>query len=208
MRQAYSSTQGRDLRWLAWSSANLLLLLLIWIPASALGGIWAWALAGGQLIMFYLLGWYGLRQQAVFLPPAEASPRKYERSGMTDAAQSEIGARLTRRLLEQRDFLEPDLKLGELADRIGTSPQLLSQYFNEALGQSFFDYVNAQRVAEVQRMLALPEHAESILLDLAHAAGFNSKTTFNGAFKKVSGLSPSAWRKAHVTRPAPSFPAR
>jgi AraC-like DNA-binding protein len=147
-----------------------------------------------------------LRQQAVFLPPAEAPARKYERSGMTDAAQSEIGARLARRLLQQRDFLEPDLKLGELAERIGTSPQLLSQYFNDVLGQTFFDYVNAQRVAEVQRMMALPEHADSNLLELAHGAGFNSKTTFNGAFKKVSGLSPSAWRKAHLTRPGPSSP--
>ena len=62
-----------------------------------------------------------------------------------------------------------------------------------ALQQNFFDYINSQRVAEVQRQLSNAVSATAIL-DLALAAGFNSKSTFNAAFRKHSGMTPSAWR--------------
>ena len=46
----------------------LVLLLLLWGPASVLGGAWTWLLLLGQLAMFYLLGWYGLRQRSARMP--------------------------------------------------------------------------------------------------------------------------------------------
>lgn len=227
----FSATAGRDLRWLQWSSLTLGLLLLLWIPAGALGGGWALVLGLGRLAMLLTLGWYGLHQQRVFLPAVEAEPApgpvtaqpslaadepapapvaeaseaelKYARSGMTEAAQGLIAARLARRMGEHRDFLEPDLRLGELAERIGSTPHWLSQYLNDALGMSFFDYVNGLRAQEVQHLMRTPEHAGSTLLDLAHAAGFASKSTFNSAFKKTTGLAPSAWRKLRAEASEP-----
>ncbi|MBA5607819.1 helix-turn-helix transcriptional regulator [Duganella sp. FT3S] len=134
---------------------------------------------------------------------ATAEREKYARSGMTDATQRLIGERLQRRMSLHRDFLESDLRLTELAERIGTTPQLLSQYLNHMLGLSFFDYVNGLRIAEVQNMMRDPAGAGRTLLELAHAAGFNSKSTFNTAFKNVSGMAPSQWRARHAGEPAP-----
>ncbi|HJU99258.1 MAG TPA: AraC family transcriptional regulator, partial [Burkholderiaceae bacterium] len=131
-----------------------------------------------------------------------AEREKYARSGMTDAAQRLIGERLQRRMSVHRDYLESDLRLNELAERIGTTPQLLSQYLNHMLGLSFFDYVNGLRIAEVQDMMRDPAGAGRTLLELAHAAGFNSKSTFNTAFKNVSGMAPSQWRARHAGTPA------
>jgi AraC-like DNA-binding protein len=214
VRARHSSMAGRDLRWLQWNTGVIVLLLALWGPASALGGIWSWLLLLGQLAMFYLLGWYGLQQQAVFVLDAEAGEpvtpagQKYARSGMTEPAQALIGERLARRMAEQRDFLHPDIKLLDLAASIGNSPQLLSQYLNEALQQSFFDYLNEQRTLEVQNLLRAPDNAGSTLLEVAFAAGFNSKTTFNASFKKLTGMAPSAWRKRHgaspISDPAPT----
>ncbi|MES2148275.1 MAG: helix-turn-helix domain-containing protein [Pseudomonadota bacterium] len=202
VRANYSSELKRDLGWLSWLSALLLALLLIWIPANLFGGAWGAALYFGRLLILYFVGWYGLRQAAVIVP-APAAPDKYARSGMSEAARQLIGERLARRLELRRDFLDSDVSLAELAERLGTSPQLLSQYLNDVLGQNFFDYINALRVAEVQRLLRASEHAGRGLLELAFAAGFNSKSTFNAAFKKIAGLPPSEWRKQQVPRSGP-----
>lgn len=131
-------------------------------------------------------------------PIAAVEREKYARSGMTEATQRLIGERLQRRMAQQRDYLESDLRLTELAERIGTTPQLLSQYLNHMLGLSFFDYINGLRIAEVQNMMRDPAGTGRTLLELAHAAGFNSKSTFNTAFKNASGLAPSQWRALHA----------
>ncbi len=127
-----------------------------------------------------------------------AASEKYVRSGMNDLSQQLIGERLARRMHQERDFLENDLTLAELAERIGTSHQLLSQYINHRLGLSFFGYINGLRVDEVKRLIGDPDHADAALLDLAFQAGFNSKSTFNTAFKKITAMTPSVWRKLHV----------
>jgi AraC-like DNA-binding protein len=236
LRQHYSSTRQRDLVWLQWLTLAVVLLLIIWFPAAQAGGPWMLMLVLGRLGLLYAFGWYGLRQQQVFLPPlpepapplttedsgtsvlpdgaelqqsparnlvmASPSTARYARSGMTAAATHLIGERLTKRMGHHRDYLENDLTLTELAQRIGTSPQLLSEYLNVAQQQNFFDYINSQRVAQVQRQLinALATGSTGNLLSVALAAGFNSKSTFNAAFRKHSGMTPSAWRALHGTQ--------
>lgn len=203
LRDNYSSMRARDLGWLVALSAVMIALLVLWIPAYQYGGEnLAAAFVFGRLLALVLLGWYGMRHVLVFLPelaPELAPPaEKYARSGMNEASEQLIGARLARHGEQQRDFLDNDITLAQLAERIGTSPQLLSQYLNDVLGMNFFEYINSLRVAEVQRLLAEPSHAGAALLDLAFSAGFNSKSTFNAAFKKVTGMAPSAWRQQHV----------
>lgn len=233
LRQHYSSTRQRDLVWLQWLTLAVVLLLIIWLPAVQGGSPWLLLLVLGRLGLLYAFGWYGLRQQQVFLPlplqpvaplttessgtsvlPDGAESRqlsasnivavssataRYARSGMTAAATQLIGERLVKRMSHDNDYLENDLTLTELAQRIGTSPQLLSEYLNVAQQQNFFDYINSQRVAQVQRQLinAPATGSTDSLLSLALAAGFNSKSTFNTAFRKHSGMTPSAWRALH-----------
>lgn len=237
IRERYSSTGDRDLSWLSWLTLIIVLLLIVWIPANVLGGIWLWALVVGRLSVLYFVGWYGMRQSAVFLHPldlpysqttplhatAPGAPsetiavaatdnsaqmdtnatEKYVRSGMTEAAQQLIGERLNRRMEQHKDYLQCELTLSDLAAHIGTSPQLLSQYINHFLGLNFFDYVNGLRVTEVQRRMKSDDPEQQTLLEMAFAAGFNSKSTFNASFKKVCGLTPSNWRLLNATTSEP-----
>jgi AraC-like DNA-binding protein len=186
-----------------------------------LAGPWDDVLDAGRVLLLCFIGWYGIRQAPVFVPGLEAAvpeseaaegpvslpaqlspaapqaapnPAKYARSGLTDAAAELIAKRLDRRMATTRDYLECELTLGQLAERIGTSPQWLSQYLNHVVGQSFFDYINGLRVLELQRALGESANASRPLLELAFAAGFNSKSTFNAAFKKHAGCAPSVWR--------------
>ncbi|MCC2962825.1 AraC family transcriptional regulator [Massilia sp. IC2-278] len=243
LRVHYSSIDRRELHWLSWLSLSFITLLILWFPANLVGGYWQLLLILGRLVTLYFVGWFGLRQTAVFTsrigageadksvpenatgadkvpvaPPVEpASPaepsssgaadalasHKYARSGMTNAASALIGRRLERWVADARGYLNPDIRLTDLAECIGTSPQLVSQYLNDVLGLSFFDYINGLRVAAIQEMMRDRANDTRTLLELAFAAGFSSKSTFNASFKKISGLAPSSWRSQHARTSAP-----
>ena len=62
--------------------------------------------------------------------------------------------------------------------------------------QNFFDYVNNYRVEEFKKLVNDPAKKDDKLIFLAYDAGFNSKSTFNTAFKKFTGQTPSDYRNS------------
>jgi len=67
----------------------------------------------------------------------------------------------------------------------------LSYLLNEGFGKNFFQFINSYRVAEAKRLMLSEKNRHLNLLGIAYSAGFNSKTTFNTAFKRETGMSPS-----------------
>ncbi len=190
----FSSTKERDLRWVSYLAITMIGLLIIWILAFLFGGLWGWALAITRILVLFFIGWYGLRQQTVFTEGAILiQPEKYERSGMNEKIRSQITENLQRAMIEDKDYLINDLKLTEVAKKIGTSSQLMSQYFNQVEGKSFFQYINELRVNEAMRIIKEEKHLP--IIEVSYKAGFNSKSTFNASFKKIAGISPTQWRK-------------
>ncbi|MBO0951721.1 helix-turn-helix domain-containing protein [Fibrella forsythiae] len=90
----------------------------------------------------------------------------------------------------EKPYLEPDLALPDLARRLHTNPVILSQVINAGAGKNFNDFVNEYRVDEFKRQIREPVNAHLSFLGLALDCGFNSKATFNRAFKKFTGTSP------------------
>ena len=90
-------------------------------------------------------------------------------------------------------YEEPELTLSELARRLSTNTSVLSKVVNQGFGMSFNDYINQFRVNAVINLLRKGEHKKQTLLGIAFDSGFNSKATFNRAFKKMTGLSPKDW---------------
>ena len=105
-------------------------------------------------------------------------------------------AKLLQLMAEAQPWLEPELTLAELAHRLRTNTSLLSHVINTGCGQNFNDFVNRYRVAEAERKLQDPRLAHYSLVGIALESGFNSKSTFNRVFKKLTGRTPG-----EVTRP-------
>ena len=105
-------------------------------------------------------------------------------------------ARLLALMADEQPWLEPELTLTELAQRLRTNPGLLSKVINTGCGQNFNDFVNTYRVQEACRKLADARFAHYSLVGVALESGFNSKSTFNRVFKKLTGQAPG-----EVTRP-------
>ncbi|MBK7009839.1 MAG: AraC family transcriptional regulator [Saprospiraceae bacterium] len=94
-------------------------------------------------------------------------------------------------LFEQdKIFLDPNLSLGDLALRLKTNTSVLSAAINQGFDKNFNDFVNQYRIDEFLRNIKDPQNSHLTLLAVALDSGFNSKSTFNRAFKKMMGTSP------------------
>jgi AraC-like DNA-binding protein len=117
-----------------------------------------------------------------------------------DAEVLSLSPRLEHFMSEQKLFLDPDLNLATLAEQLNTSPSLLSKTINLTQKQNFNDFVNGYRSREVIRRLEAGDHERLTFLSIALDAGFNSKATFNRAFKKYTGESPRQYVSNHELR--------
>lgn len=93
-------------------------------------------------------------------------------------------------------YLDADLNLKKLAERLELSNGYLSQIINQKEDKNFFDFINSYRIKDFKKKVADPKFAHLNLLGIAYEAGFKSKSTFNLAFKKLTGTTPSAYKKA------------
>ncbi|KPF68667.1 hypothetical protein IP84_08425 [beta proteobacterium AAP99] len=116
-------------------------------------------------------------------------------SAEDEARWAALQARLDELLATERPYLDNDLSLAALAQMLQTSTHHLSYVLNQRLGQSFYDLINERRVREVQRCLRDPAYASQSILEIALDSGFSSKATFNAAFRKHAGTTPSAYRQ-------------
>jgi len=101
-------------------------------------------------------------------------------------------AKLNAMMAEQKPFLNTDFSLPDLAQRLGTSVHLLSQAINDGLGKSFFEMVAEYRVKEAKKLLK--DQPNIKVEEIAEQVGYNSKSSFNNAFKKLTGSTPSEFR--------------
>ncbi len=90
-------------------------------------------------------------------------------------------------------YQNPELSLSEIAKKLESNSSIISKAINQGFGMNFNDFVNNYRVEAVKEMFKIGTHKKSTLLGIAYDCGFNSKATFNRAFKKNSGLSPKEY---------------
>ena len=102
---------------------------------------------------------------------------------------------LRERVQRKNLYRDPKLTLKKLASSMKLNINDLSQTINSGLDQSFNDFINEMRVDEVKRKMEDPKYAHLSQLGMALESGFNSKATYNRAFKKFTGMSPSSYQK-------------
>ncbi len=128
-------------------------------------------------------------------PSHPRSRVRYEKSSIAPELAAAFHERFESLMETEKPFLEPSLKLSDLADQLGISSHHLSQILNVERRQNFFEVVNRYRVEEAQRLLIDPETENLTVLAIAYRAGFNNKNSFNRAFKQYTGETPSGFRR-------------
>ena len=118
--------------------------------------------------------------------------KSYERSALQNVDIDAARARLEELMHDERLYLDEELSLDTLGAELHLSRHQLSQLLNERIGKNFNEYLNEFRVRDACRMLI--EEPERSVLSIAHAVGFNSKSSFHTAFRKFTGRTPLQFR--------------
>ncbi len=98
---------------------------------------------------------------------------------------------------QQHPYLDPDMSLSRLARLSGIPAKDLSALINQRHGLHFFDFLNRYRIKHAQKLLT---NSDQSVTEILYASGFNAKSSFNTAFKKHVGITPSDYRKSHCIK--------
>ncbi|GAA4306800.1 sensor histidine kinase [Aestuariibaculum suncheonense] len=95
-------------------------------------------------------------------------------------------------------YLDSELSLNGLAEKLEISSNHLSMLLNDYIGKNFYDYVNCFRVEEVKKRLVDKAYEKQTISSIGGDCGFNSKSTFNRIFKNTTGITPSQYQKQNT----------
>jgi AraC-like DNA-binding protein len=145
-------------------------------------------------ILIYFTSFRVIRQSGFFKQPSLAEPLKYKNSTVTPEAHQSILLKLKEIMDHEKPFLQGSFSLPDLAHRVGTTVHTLSQIINEGLGKSFFEMTALYRVEEAKLLLKAQRNVK--VEEIAEQVGYHSKSSFNNAFKKITGMTPSEFRES------------
>lgn len=123
--------------------------------------------------------------------------KKYAKSSLKDNKSTELWKKLNDIMNLEKPYLNPEYRLNHLAEQVESSVHHVSQVINEKKGVSFSEFINQYRVKEAQELLSSEKADHLSILGISIEAGFNSKTAFYNTFKKITGLTPSEYKRQH-----------
>ena len=124
-------------------------------------------------------------------PKCAAEP-KYARSNLTQAMRGRIQRKIGEVLATDAVCDDSMMNLRSLSRLINEKAHYVSQVINQDLGANYYELVNRTRIERAQRLLI--EAPERTVLEIALSVGYNSKSTFNTAFRRQAGVTPTEYR--------------
>ena len=132
--------------------------------------------------------------RAASTPVVETAPARYERSGLDETAARPLLEKIDRALTADRLYTRVDLTLAQLASAVNATPHQVSEALNRYAGSSFTDVITRMRVADVKAQLRDPVNDLFTIEGIGQSAGFGSRSALYAAFKRLEGVTPTAFR--------------
>jgi AraC-like DNA-binding protein len=126
----------------------------------------------------------------------DVSIGKYLKSSLTDAGKQEILDSIVLEMEKKKYFANNLASLSELAKKTGATPHHVSLVLNENLGRNFFELLAWYRIEEAKKIISSDRVARLTVEEISEMVGYNSKTSFNSAFKRLTGNTPSEFRRS------------
>ncbi len=120
---------------------------------------------------------------------------KYKSSGLTEETLNEVALLLKQLMQKEQLYRESELKLETLSAKLGISKHHVSQVINQVYGVNFFEYINLLRIEEAKQLLAASDKKSMNVIEVAYTVGYSTKNTFNSAFRRIVGVTPTEYRR-------------
>lgn len=155
------------------------------------------ALLFSALTLFF--GFIGLTQNIYTREIVEESAKmeeetlELEETPLTPEKEHIMAAEIRRLMDEKRLFLQPNLKINDLANMLNTNRSYIYNAINQGIGMSFAEYINKKRIEYAVQLI--DQDREILLTDVAHQSGFSSPSAFYRNFKLYMDCTPSDYQK-------------
>jgi AraC-like DNA-binding protein len=147
------------------------------------------------LIMVYILGFYGLKQQVIYKESQRTLflEERYSKSQLSVDKKARIKSRIIKYFETEKPYLNPELSMDFLSESLKIPKHHLTEVLNVEIGKNFFQFVNEYRVEAVKVQLMDSRNLYSIEA-IGYDCGFSSKSSFFTVFKKLTGKTPQEYR--------------
>ncbi len=126
----------------------------------------------------------------------DAPEDKYASSTLTEMQKENLLLLITNTMESEKHFLQSDFTIEILSKHLNVSRTYISQVINEKFNINFNTFVNEYRVKEARRMLSGEASKKLTIETIASSVGFGCKSSFNTAFKKYTGVTPSFYMRS------------
>jgi AraC-like DNA-binding protein len=215
MENWFSDTEKVSIQWLKKITVLALILFLSWDISF---GIELFGLVGRNpfvpiayqtliLVIIFITAFHVMRQQYLFqensdigmaLNSPDDDPEKekikYAKQSITVADQKRYLSVLQEYMEKEKPYLDADITIRSLSESVDIPIHHLSIVINSLCEKNFAMFINEYRIREALSVLSTNENKEANILSIAFHSGFNSKSSFNSAFKKITGKTPSEYR--------------
>lgn len=203
IRQTLSTLEKQQLSWLAFVLTGFFMKWIfdIWyylIPKLT-GTPDLIPLYASRIVLFVFIDvliYKAMKQPQLF---TGIEPKKEPRApSLSEPVAREYVRKLSKFMENQKPYYNPRITLDNLAESVEIPPRSLSEVINGKLGQNFYDFINMYRIQESQRLLGDLKSRKKTVLEVLYEVGFNSKSSFNIAFKKHTGMTPLEFRRSRI----------
>jgi len=205
LKDEFSEIKKYTLQWLKRLLAIYIAIWLLWTFTTLLDYfMYNWQLESVYYYYIYIplavfTYWIGFSSYSKKHEDADFEIKQFKRSNdVIEFEKDTIDAveKLKQLMTDEKMYLNPDLKLLNLADAANMKSHFVSNVLNSVVKKNFHDFVNYYRVEEVKKQLLDNKKLKNYtILGVAYESGFNSKSTFNDIFKKQTGLTPTQYLK-------------
>jgi AraC-like DNA-binding protein len=202
IKNKFSTLKGISLDWLKFIINSFAFVTLFAMIHNVLPAIGSTLLNIASLILlvgfiFFFINRVlikALNQPEIFSGIALKEMEKYSDSNISEIEMSDLSSKLLFALEKDKLYLNPELTIKDLADHIETTVKALSQVINQNFNKKFYDFINSYRCNEV-KVILLNSSEKMTIIEAMYQSGFNSKSSFNKEFKKLTGQTPTEFKK-------------
>lgn len=145
-----------------------------------------------SLVVWIFINYYIYKHESVLDELSDSQYIDMQDDTATITKDTQIGKRIAILFEKEKVYLNPNLKVSDIAATIGTNRTYVSAYFNKETQCTFYDYVNRFRIEYACKQL---DCTDDKIVQIAETSGFNSAQAFIRVFTKIKGISPSKYRK-------------
>ncbi|MGH1541535.1 MAG: helix-turn-helix domain-containing protein [Arenicella sp.] len=203
IKDRFSSIDSMNLSWLRWLLTVFSMLIAvdmsITVPHvlrgdSSIPYLEIYVLA--EAIAIFFIAYFSLiYSESIF----QKRKSKYKSSPLSEQVSVDLAENLREIMKESQPYKNNDLKLSDLAQLLDINTHYLSQIINEQFDKNFYDFINEYRAKHAISILL--EDGDNNITQIAYSVGFNNRASFNNAFKKQAGMTPSQYRRMHKSSP-------